>query len=36
MEGMSSFYSVLCMRLVLPGTILEEHGYCIINFGCPK
>ena len=36
MEGMSDYFTVLCMTLMLPGTILEEHGYCFIDFGHPK
>ena len=30
------FFTVLCMRLMLPGTILEEHGHRFIEFGQPE
>ena len=36
MEEMSGFFTMFCMTLMLPGTILEKHGYCFIDFGCPK
>ena len=36
MEGISDFFTVLCMRLMLQGTILEEHEYFFIDFGRPE
>ena len=30
------FFTVLCRRLMLPGTILEEHGHRFIEFGQPE